>query len=367
MSLKSKTVVFAKIVTKNPCLPSTALRKSPAFATLAKKQDLGKEYTLVQSSDKAENGVPQLNNFVNAAFQAYSNHQGLVLRPDDVWQAIVTQMSFYVQARAEALRSKFVAHEGQCQLTVRVSGTLFTADHADVCQLLLNEIRKNIKDASVVDWLEPGFSTTTTADSVASAISVMATLQAYFGYKVKMMCGLPEVELLGTVEDWRRLLAKIARLAEFDAGDGHLVEWAAMLTPVVAEMVATKEGKDNMDWWQRIAHYKNGGSGPSYLSGWITVFCCFTHQGAWQGDKKEVKLWYESTPRTSEWPFIETDDIPTAVVAVPVVIDDNGTAEHNGILTAGQVCSNTPGNEYYCPRTDWALHVPASQLQPPPT
>jgi len=42
--------------------------------------------------------------FVNSIFLAYNRHHNLVIRPDDVWIAIATQFSYYVNWRAEEFR-----------------------------------------------------------------------------------------------------------------------------------------------------------------------------------------------------------------------------------------------------------------------
>lgn len=52
------------------------------------------------------------NGFVGAVVNAYNYHYHLKLKPDDVWVAITTAFAIYVDDNAEALRSKFVAHEG---------------------------------------------------------------------------------------------------------------------------------------------------------------------------------------------------------------------------------------------------------------
>jgi len=43
-----------------------------------------------------------------AILEAYSYHQALVLKPDNFWQAILTQFGFYVDANGEALRDRIV-------------------------------------------------------------------------------------------------------------------------------------------------------------------------------------------------------------------------------------------------------------------
>jgi hypothetical protein len=53
------------------------------------------------------------NGFVHSAIRAYNAHHHLRLRPDDVWIAILSQLSIYVNKHAEALRSIFVSHQGK--------------------------------------------------------------------------------------------------------------------------------------------------------------------------------------------------------------------------------------------------------------
>jgi len=321
------------------------------------------EHVPVTGSDVGDDASIIGLGFVDAGVQAYSRHHGLVWRADDVWQAVVTQLSFYIQKNAEKLRGKFVTHKGREKLVVKSHGTLFTAPWGDIAQLFLGEINKTMKDSSITTWLTPDFTTTTDTDRVAAAISAMATFQTYYSYQCDLMCGLPSIELLGTVEDWHKLAARIERIAEFDAGDGHLTKWAAMLEPVIAEMVATKEGKGDVEWWQRIAHHVGGGSGPTFLSGWITVFAVFDHRGNWQGDTHEMKFWMDPEPVRSEWPIVDTDGVPNAVLVVPMKIDDNGVALYNAVLTAGQVASSVVDDgTKLAPRTDWALYVPKEEL-----
>ena len=56
-------------------------------------------------------------------------------------------------------------------------------------------------------------------------------------------------------------------------------KWLELLTVVLDEFVETKCGVDNMEFWDRICHFSEGGSGPTYLSGWITTFAVFDKDG----------------------------------------------------------------------------------------
>ena len=283
--------------------------------------------------------------------KAYNRHHALVLRPDDVWQAIVVQFSLYVQARAEKLRSTFVAHDGKKELTVRGGGTLFTAAYDELAKKFTAAIGKNLKDPSIADWITPDFSTTTDTDRVAASISLMATVQAYFDFKMCLMCGLPSVQLEGTVEDWEVLVAKANRLTEFDTEEKLMAKWHGMLMPVLGEMLETKQGIDNMDWWQRVCTYSGGGSGPTYLSGWATVFAVFNGTGKWQASRKD----------DFAWPIIDLDDVPGGIVSCPVTIDDNGH-EYKAQIFAGQfACETKTGSDLH-PRNDWCLALTSDQI-----
>ncbi|KAH9104508.1 hypothetical protein LEN26_008237 [Aphanomyces euteiches] len=53
------------------------------------------------------------NGFVFGAIQAYNQHHNLIIRPDDVWLAIMVQFGFFVNGNAETLRDSLVKHQGQ--------------------------------------------------------------------------------------------------------------------------------------------------------------------------------------------------------------------------------------------------------------
>ncbi|KXH50710.1 hypothetical protein CSIM01_01559 [Colletotrichum simmondsii] len=62
------------------------------------------------------------NGFIITVLRAWEQHLHLELRSDEVWLAIIVQFSFFVNkpGRAEALRDRFVVHEGIQDLVVFV-------------------------------------------------------------------------------------------------------------------------------------------------------------------------------------------------------------------------------------------------------
>ncbi|WP_442935794.1 DUF4419 domain-containing protein [Nostoc sp.] len=53
--------------------------------------------------------------------------------------------------------------------------------------------------------LECNFSTTTPITHTASHVVMMNAFQKYFDYVMYCVCGIPEITLLGTVEDWQSI------------------------------------------------------------------------------------------------------------------------------------------------------------------
>ncbi|OQV19521.1 hypothetical protein BV898_06508 [Hypsibius exemplaris] len=299
--------------------------------------------------------IPSNNGFVYASIKAYNNHHKLVLRPDDVWITILTQLSLYVNAHAEELRHLFVTHQGKKELEVTATGSRYTVDFGNLAEQMGHLIQKNVIDPSLRKWIIPDFTTTTSNDRIVSSVIMMATLKAYFSYGMSLSCGLPEVTLLGEREDWQKLLTRLDKLPSFG---NETSQWAKLLKPVLTRFVSAfdqPDSKENKDFWQTIVHYKVGGSGPDYLSGWITAFCFFSDKGKvlyrkteWSNDsdefeyigsgndapKKGKKLGFQLDG--VKFHRLDADDIPSAYAQVDVKLNDNGQ-KINTMMVAGMM------------------------------
>ena len=97
---------------------------------------------ILQSSNRADNAVivPSPNGFVRTVIRAYSYHHHLVIRPEDIWFAIISQISLYINKHAEELRHKFVAHEDKKELVVKDGGNRWTVDHGKLAKRMTTEI-----------------------------------------------------------------------------------------------------------------------------------------------------------------------------------------------------------------------------------
>lgn len=279
-----------------------------------------------------------------AAYHAYSSHHHLIIRPEDVWFAILSQTNFFINAHAEELRSYFVTHDGQKELEVIEVGTLHSVDFGQLAQRMTKLIQKNVIDPDLRAWIMPSFSTTTDSDRVVASILMMGALQKYFSYLMTLTCGIPSVTLLGEREDWADMQSRLAKLGQLG---NEPAQFAQLLTPVLSHFVKSFDDPQSpsvSEFWSKIAH-QTGGSGPYFLSGWITAFCFWDEEGNClykNGAIPPVTLEEFAGRRAGceldgvYFHRVDTDDIPPGYASVPVTVNDNGRIYHTE-LTAGSV------------------------------
>ena len=139
----------------------------------------------------------------------------------------------------------------------------------------------------------------------------MATVQSYFGFRGITLCGIPEVTLVGEVEDWERLEAKVTYLERFD-----LEWWTKPLSQVTAECVNAAKGNPSVDFWKSI-YKEDGRSGGPYISGWLSWLIPYVErrhytQGA---DHEETAL--VRNKHVGQAGTLTFNDLPSALSAVP--------------------------------------------------
>jgi hypothetical protein len=109
--------------------------------------------------------------------------------------------------------------------------------------------------------------------------------------------------------------------------------------------VQSAKGCPDIEFWKLVVHYKRNGSGPRYLSGWVTVFCLVDDKGAWMCDltKTQTRGTFQfireredntGDDTYSRRPIIDINRIPSGSYCVDVIADDCGTV-YNCELVAG--------------------------------
>jgi len=198
---------------------------------------------------------------IEAVHVAFAQHRPLILSPDAVWLVISQGFAHHIHQNAEALRKRLVRHAGRKALQLEV-----TAISQELWPQFIQTFSSLIREASdpvLHETLICDFSTTSPAIRTASEVAIMDAYERYFRYEMVCICGIPEITVTGTPEDWRRMQERVEVLATYE-----LEWWVSRLQPILREFVATVEGKPDPDFWKAIYKPKPV-YGDTVATGWI--------------------------------------------------------------------------------------------------
>lgn len=214
--------------------------------------------------------------FFQTIVRAYAEHRPLVLSPDMVWLLISQGFARYVNAHSDELRNQIVSHTEKMDLVVETEKDLLHED-ADWKKLIagfaaqINEYTKG----DVAKTITADFTTTGVTERIVSQVTLMETVKTYFDYVVHYMgCGIPSITLMGTPQDWQKVLEKTEQLGKYGMGD-----WFKSLKPILTEFIKASEGKPNQAFWQNMVKKENPDKlvgnkvcdfrKPTVLDGWM--------------------------------------------------------------------------------------------------
>ena len=202
-----------------------------------------------------------LHPLIQAVHMAFSEHRPLAISPDCIWLTIVQGFGHHVNENAEALRTRIVRHEGKKELCVPTT-SLEPSRWPELISQFSKQIKEN-SDPVLHEALLCDFSTTTPAIKTACEIALMDAYQRYFEYTMRCICGIPQITLEGTPDDWQRMRDRVEVLATYD-----LEWWTSRLIPILEQFIATAKGNPDRAFWQAI--YKPQKAYASrFATGWI--------------------------------------------------------------------------------------------------
>ncbi|KAK5657473.1 hypothetical protein OQA88_3045 [Cercophora sp. LCS_1] len=267
---------------------------------------------------------PSPNSFVHAVIQAYNNHHHLIMRPDDVWLAIITQLSFFLhrkntqqeERQKPVLLTRYRVGDRFCLDFSTFAHGIATAFEATPIKFL-PQFRA---------WLTPSFSTTTDDDVVTALAVMMGTLRARFRYACWFRCGIPSVTLLGERGDYEEIKTRV-ELIKDGAYGAEAQEFGEMIDRVLSGFLVTfddPEGDEAKSFlrcmiWHAGSGYEHECDGKEeeecgkrgWYNGWITAFCYWDEMG-------EARLRWDE----AGLPETEGRTIPGGFAQVPVVLED---------------------------------------------
>ncbi|KAL4063325.1 hypothetical protein J3A83DRAFT_4466444 [Scleroderma citrinum] len=227
---------------------------------------------------RLEDVIPQRNGFMHIVLECYNECHALTIRPDDVWIAVITQFSCFLNGNADASQSLFVLHDGKKKLSMDI----YQEGREDL-GLVVQTLIKNMKEQIQSNIVNPEF-------------------------------------------------MQIEKLKEFSP---QTTTWYQLLCPILSRFVdAFQESNsaENLEFWSKVAHFEKFGSHERQLSRWITAFMVF-NEGQWKGDYNGDLILGGTT-----YPRLDGTEIPAGYAQVDVTLQrEIGGPEYMTLLIAGSI------------------------------
>lgn len=290
MAQQKKTVIQGITFVVDGDLPQPTWKRTPETADRIIHEILSHNNHVVHSYLASSFGEEKLFSLGSDAFFqsilcAFCEHKSLVLSSDMIWLKILQTYSRHVNDSPEQYRHLTSVRDGKKTLVLQTKIDIFgkEVDWASIIDNLGNIVSENVKDG-FTNNLVANFTTTNQAERIASQITILDTMKPYFEFIVHhMICGIPNITLLGTTKDWESIIEKVEILKIYEG----LREWIEDLRPILQEFVNASKGEINNRFWRDIVmnrHPKEmhlGGCVPEQnpsLNGWILKFYSFDYE-----------------------------------------------------------------------------------------
>ena len=328
VSFKSANVTIAKSL-----LPDTNYR-------LVLEEKTGKYVFLYDSLKSDEKLVPtSMHAFVNTVYKAYADHRPLKLSPDMIWLLIAQGISIHVNENHANLKNVLFKNNEPIEIYVRNDSLVYKTPQS--WKKLVDQFNEKINGftkANVHSLLVPSFSTTTQNETMAYEITMLETVKKSFNLIGGSGCGIPEIILTGTKEDWKNIYKKLDELKIFG-----LQDWLDALKPVIQEFINVYDKNIDLTFWNSI--YKESKYyGEFSISGWMLKFFpyikkpFFAKQDSITGNAYE-SFNYELNPYIEGESFLlsdlSTENFPSGISKVEMTWEIHD-------LTTGKFIRNKP-------------------------
>lgn len=205
--------------------------------------------------------------FLGFLSHAYSNHVKVAISPYDIWILIISEVSKFIVDKPEPFRGLFTDSDKKKEILVPTD-----SEYEMPMNLLVADLASNVKfDASI---LFPKLSIES-EESVGMIQALFCEMASpYYSYSM-LLCGLPEIKVLGTVDDWKNISTNFDKLFELLGKCYNFKNYPLRAKIILDNIVNSFESNeaDRISFWKDIFTQNNVGSGSQLeVNGWITHF-----------------------------------------------------------------------------------------------
>ncbi|AXT54621.1 DUF4419 domain-containing protein [Aquimarina sp. AD1] len=206
------------------------------------------------------------NHFLLMLQFAFNQHKPISISPDNIWLLICQGFSEHIKLNSEDFKDIIGVNEKQT-IQVRRDDFVIGEDNPweQIFPEFTNKITQTINEG-LYSNIVLEFSTSTEKEINAFEIAFMDSMSNYFDYEFASLCGIPEIEIKGTIEDYIKIINAIEELKKY-----NLEWWISSVTPNINKIIQTLKGESNTDFWNSIYKENNESGGP-FITGWIADF-----------------------------------------------------------------------------------------------
>lgn len=226
---------------------------------------------------EASDGLAATSQLIQALHGGFAGHHAVSLNPTTFWYTIVHEVAEFIRQNPDEYAGMFTGTPSQQQkIIVRDDSLRYDGASDSDWTRSITLIRDKLADrlaGGVADLFLPDFAISTIADEAALLVALMDVVSPYYKYEWLTLCGIPQIRLEGTANDWQQLYSSTERLLANFAG---LQFYRDNLLPVLEKIAHTAAGEiPDYEFWRSIYKYKGGSGGP-HVNGWITKLFAYT-------------------------------------------------------------------------------------------
>lgn len=199
----------------------------------------------------------------------YSQHLPVAIAPHDVWILLLSEITKEVATNTELYRQYFTNHSTKENIYIP-SDSMTELPISVLSEVLVNKVLFNSQ------LIFKNFSTETPiiTQTIQAIFCDMAS--PYYNYMM-YCCGIPSIQLLGTSEDWEKLLQGFNELVQ-QFNTPALQAYFNKAQPILTQFINASQGQVDIDFWKNIFTQKNVGSGGDLtINGWIVQLFITQH------------------------------------------------------------------------------------------
>jgi hypothetical protein len=205
-------------------------------------------------------------NYLQYLSTAYATHHGIVIKPDYIWYTILCEIAMLVKKEPAKYQQIFTDSKKKKEVSVPTLDPVVMPINT-LIDALFDLIPKGLSREDIL----LNFSTTGKADTFGFSTAFLDAASPYYNYSM-YMCGFNKIKVLGTVEDYKRMLKAINHLVLdiFDMPDeiSPVMEYLMKIALIVEDL---KLNFDNREFWAGIFYVEFCGSGhQEEVRGWFS-------------------------------------------------------------------------------------------------